>query len=211
MDVLLGILYMLLGTASVAAFVVWLTFKIKVASAARRINHREIYKNTIKSVRQLRPSKIMLVIFWVLFGIVGLALVYGILTSIFALFAMIFTLGGAMYVDTGADSSGFYNFLNSVGMYWKIFVYWGYSIFIVLILFFARNTYINIVCRNRLLKMEPYTVNEIPPSEVLKSTPEQRKKRIIIICSIIAAAIVYYVIYYVFDFDIVGDLLLEFM
>jgi cytochrome bd-type quinol oxidase subunit 1 len=59
--------------------------------------------------------------------------------------------------------------------------------------------------------MEPYTVNEIPPSEVLKSTLQQRKKRIIIICSIIAAVIVYYVIYYVFDFDIVGDLLLEFM
>ena len=209
MDTLLGILYLLLGTASVAAFAVWLTFKIKVASAARRINQREIYKNTIRSVRNLKASKILLIILWVLFGLVGLALIFGILISIFALFAMIFTLGGAMFIDAGGDPTGYNNLLNSVGVYWRTFVYWGYSIFIVLILFFGRNTYINIICRNRLLQMEPFDVDEIPPSEAIKLTPQQRKKRIIIACSIVGAVIFYLIIRFVFDFDIVSEILLE--
>ena len=209
METILIWIYVSLGLLSCASFVIWLIFKIKAIKARNRMGRKDAYKNTVKSVRKLKVSKILLIIIWVLLGLAGLALAFGVAITIVALFAMIFTLGGAMYVDAGSDPTGYYNLINLMTGYWRTFLYWGYSFYIILTLIFARNTYINIVCRNRFLQMEPFDVDEIPPANAIKLTPQQRKKRIIITCSIIGAVIVYLIIRFVFDFDIIGEILLE--
>ena len=209
METILIFLYALLGLLSSASFVVWLIFKIKNIKARNQMGRRDAYKNTVKSVRKLKASKILLIIILVLLGLTGLALAFGIVITIVALFAMIIALGGAMYVDTGGDPTGYYNLINLMTGYWRTFLYWGYSFYIILTLVFARSTYINIVCRNRFLHMAPFDVDEIPPTNAIKLTPQQRKKRIIITCSIVGAVIVCLIVRFVFDFDIIGEILLK--
>ena len=209
MDTILIILYLLLGFLSTAGFVVWLVFKIKVANAGSRIGRKSVYISTVKSVKALKPSKILFSIALILLGLAGTALFFGIVLSLIALLAIIFTLGGAMFIDAGGDPTGYNNLIHLTGAYWRIFLYWGYSIYIILILFFARNTYVNIISRNRLLQMETISIDDIPKSDAIKPTSKRVKKALIIAGSIILGFVLWLTIYHFFDFDIVGDLLLE--
>ena len=209
METILILFYSLFGLLSSVGFAIWLVFKIKTIKARNQMGRKGVYKNTVKSVRTLKTSKILLIIIWCLLGLAGTTLAFGIVLSIVALFAMIFSLGGAMYVDAGGDPTGYHNLINIMTGYWRAFLYWGYSFFIILALVFARNTYINIVCKNRLIQMEPLNADEIPPTNAIKLTPQQRKKRIIITCSIIGAVIICLIIRFFFGVDIIEDFLLE--
>ena len=92
METILIFLYALLGFLTSASFVVWLIFKIKTIKARNQMGRRDAYKNTVKSVRKLKASKILLIIILVLLGLAGLALAFGIVITIVALFAMILVL-----------------------------------------------------------------------------------------------------------------------
>ena len=215
MEIILIWIYGLLGLLTCGSLVMCIISKSKAVSASDRIGRRDMYNITVRSVRTLKLPKTLLIFIIILSSLSGALLLFGVLIALLGLLAMIFTLGGAMFVDTGTGSSGFYNFLDFIADYWRTFLYWGFLVYINLNLIFARKIYVNIICRNRLLQMQQFTKVEpvipglISPPEVKELTSQQRKKRIIITCAIIAAAIFYLFVKYVFDFDIIGEILLE--
>ncbi len=74
--------------------------------------------------------------------------------GIFVLFMMFITLGGAAYVDTGADSTFYDNLIQFAGNYFSLFIYILYVLYTSVYIFLVRAIYINSLVNKQLKNKE---------------------------------------------------------
>ena len=138
-------------------FFVWIFFKINNIILVNKLNCRENYKETKKNAKGEKLSKYL---FRINLGIVITFAIYlgiGLMIGIFVLFMMFITLGGAAYVDTGADSTFYDNLIQFAGIYFSLFIYILYVLYTIVYMFLVRAIYINFLVNKQLKNKEQST------------------------------------------------------
>lgn len=131
-------------------FFVWIFFKINNIILVNKLNCKENYKETKKNAKDKKLSKYL---FRINLGIVITFSIYlgiGLIIGIFVLFMMFITLGGAAYVDTGADSTFYDNLIQFAGIYFSLFIYSLYVLYSIVYMFLVRAIYINFLVNKQL-------------------------------------------------------------
>lgn len=128
-------------------FFCWCFFKIRNVILIKKSNCKEIYRNMKKDSKKKKFAKYLSRIIIIALIMFAIYLVIGIVVGGIALFMIFITIGGVMYVDTGTDPTFYNNLLSFVGNYFGLF---GYLLFIIVYIAFARAIYINIICYKKL-------------------------------------------------------------
>ena len=126
-------------------FFSWAFFKIRNVILIKKKNCKEIYKNINKYFKNQKLSKYLfrsIITFIIIFAIY---IIIGLIAVALALFMIFITLGGAAYVDTGADSTFYDNLMSYIVSHFSIFKYVGYYIYIIVYIVLVRAIYINIM------------------------------------------------------------------
>ncbi len=135
-------------------FFIWIFFKINNIILVNKLNCKENYEEIKKKAKSKKLSKYL---FRINLGIVITCVIYlgiGLMLAILVLFMMIFTLGGAAYVDTGADSTFYDNLIRFTGNYFSIFIYILYVLYTIVYMFLIRGIYINFLVNKQLKNRE---------------------------------------------------------
>ena len=117
--------------------------KLKNIILIKKMNDKEKYKDLQKEVKENIVYKKLLRILGIILSIIAIYLVLGAILSIFAALMGIFTLGGAAFVDTGADSTFYDCYMKFVGNYLFLFKYIFYIIYVIVYMILAKGIYKN--------------------------------------------------------------------
>ncbi|MGN0375158.1 MAG: hypothetical protein ACI4EN_06610 [Butyrivibrio sp.] len=137
------IVYSLAGTILLVSVPIWMFLKIRNMTLAKKLNCRADYKIIKKSIKKNTVTKVLLIIGLAATVLFVVYVLMGIILFILELFLIFITLGGAAFVDTGADPSGYNNFLNFAWNYLKSFRYGSLGIYVIAYSFIGRAVYIN--------------------------------------------------------------------
>jgi len=128
-------------------FFSWIFLKIRNIVLIKKLNCKESSKSIKKDVKKQKLSKCLFKISIVAIIIFAIFVVIGLVAVGLAILMTFVTLGGIAYIDTGYDSTFYYNLMNFVMTYQYI----GYLIEFILYIVFIRAIYINIQC-HKILK-----------------------------------------------------------
>lgn len=131
----------------------WAFIKIRNIMLINKLNCKEIYKNIKEDSKNQKMSKYLFKIIITVVIILSIYLAIGLILGILSYFMIFVTLGGALYVDTGANSTFFDNFMNLIVKYFSLLKYIGYYLYIIVYMVLGRSIYINISC-NKVLKLK---------------------------------------------------------
>ena len=109
------VLNYILGIIFYILFFSWILLKIVNVVLVKKRNCKEIYKIIKKDLKKKKITKNLLRV--IIIGLIMFAIymVIGIVAGAIALFMILITLGGIMYVDTGTDPTFYNNLLDFVG------------------------------------------------------------------------------------------------
>lgn len=124
-------------------FLGWLFFKFKNVILVKKLKCKDFYKNIKKDSKSTKISKKLFKIFLLLTILFVLYLVIGLISGIFAGIMVFITLGGAAFVDTGADPTFYNNFMNFVVKYFSLLKYIAYYLYLIVYIWLVRAIYIN--------------------------------------------------------------------
>ena len=124
-------------------FFCWFFFKFKNVLLVKKLKCKNFYKNIKKDSKSTKISKKLFKVFLSLTILFVIYLVIGLISGIFAGIMVFITLGGAAFVDTGADPTFFNNFMNFVVKYFSLLKYVAYYLYLIVYIWLVRAIYIN--------------------------------------------------------------------
>ena len=127
-------------------FFCWGFLKIRNIILIKKLNYKEKYEEIKREVKEDKLYKILVRILIVITSIIAIYLVLGVIFAIFAALMSIFTLGGAAFVDTGADSTFFDWYMQFVGSYLFLFKYIFYIVYVIVYMILTKG-----ICKNWLI------------------------------------------------------------
>lgn len=131
-------------------FLCWAFFKTRNVILINKLNCKDIYKNMKKDLKKQKISKYLFRIIITSIIIFAIYLAIGLIAGALALFMMFITLGGAAYVDTGADSTFYDNLMSFVGNHFSLLNYIAYYVYIIVYMLFVKAIYINVLSYKQL-------------------------------------------------------------
>lgn len=154
-------------------FFSWIFFKIRNSILIRKLNCKEIYKEINKTSKAQKSSKYLFRTIIIIISIFITYLTIGFILGIIFLFMIFITLGGTMFVDTGADSTLYDNLINFINNYFSLFMYIGYLTDILIYIILIRAININILNYKKL--NDKYILNNSNPSIKNTNNAESNK------------------------------------
>lgn len=115
----------------------WIFLKLRNVILVGKYKCRDAYKEIKKDVRMAKTSKHFRQIKTISIIVVSLIALYlwgAIILGGITLFVVFITLGGAAFVDTGADPTWYNNFMSLIATYFSGFKYLVYVIFAIYII-----------------------------------------------------------------------------
>ncbi len=192
MEIIFIYIHTILCVGFILTLCLWAIFKILTVISTSKLQRYDIYKNIKREIRSRKFPRYSLKIIIISAGIFGAFATFGIILGIIVFFMLFITLGGTMYVDTGADPTFYYNLMDFAYAYLKVSAYVVFILYIAMYLLPIRGMYINILTRKQIQALDTSALPQPPANS--EPTPRRRKKKIIITCGIIAAAILYVLI-----------------
>ena len=125
------------------AFIIWVSYKIRISNLVKKYNCQSEVKNIKAGIKKLTLPKIFFKVSLISFIIWLLYTGFGIVLGVFLLLMMFITLGGAAYVDTGADPSFYYGLIDFCKLYFSAIPFALIVPFFIIILVLIRVLYIN--------------------------------------------------------------------
>ena len=165
-------------------FFCWLFFKFKNVLLVKKLKCKDFYRNIKKDSKSTKVSKKLFKVLLSLTILFGIYLVIGLISGIFAGIMVFITLGGAAFVDTGADPTFYNNFMNFVGKYFSLLKYITYYLYLIVYIWLARAIYINNLTHKELSN-KPTPIEKINEKQDDSKKYNKRNNIILLIMSII--------------------------
>ena len=165
-------------------FFCWLFFKFKNVLLVKNLKCKNFYKNIKKDSKSTKISKKLFKVFLSLTILFVIYLVIGLVSGIFAGIMIFITLGGAAFVDTGADPTFYNNFMNFVGKYFSLLKYIAYYLYLIVYTWLIRAIYINNLTHKELSN-KPTSIEKVNEKQDDSKKYNKRNSIILLIMWII--------------------------
>lgn len=165
-------------------FFCWLFFKLKNVILVKKLKCKDFYRNIKKDSKSTKVSKKLFKVFLSLTILFGIYLVIGLISGIFAGIMVFITLGGAAFVDTGADPTFYNNFMNFVGKYFSLLKYIAYYLYLIVYIWLVRAIYINNLTHKELSN-KPIPIEKVNEKQDDSKKYNKRNSIILLIMGII--------------------------
>lgn len=165
-------------------FFCWLFFKLKNVILVKKLKCKDFYRNIKKDSKSTKVSKKLFKVFLSLTILFGIYLVIGLISGIFAGIMVFITLGGAAFVDTGADPTFYNNFMNFVGKYFSLLKYIAYYLYLIVYIWLVRAIYINNLTHKELSN-KPTPIEKVNEKQDDSKKYNKRNSIILLIMGII--------------------------
>lgn len=124
-------------------FFIWMIFKLRNLVLLMKLKCKDLYKDIKRDSKKTKVSKNLFKVFLFLITILWVYSCIAVGCIIFLIMMVFFTLGGAAFVDTGADPTFYNNFMEFVPKFLIPLLYIHYYIYLVVCVLIVRAIYIN--------------------------------------------------------------------